>query len=52
MAFEDDDYMDAIDVEGFYEEISRLKTCLEERNVIIVTLQCQLDEKEKYLEKL
>ena len=27
MAFEDDDYMDAIDVDGFYEEISRLKTC-------------------------
>eukprot|EP00253_Pinus_taeda_P009973 PITA_09973 len=52
MAFEDDDYMDAIDVDGFYEEISRLKTCLEEKNVIIDTLQFQLDEKEKFLEKL
>eukprot|EP00253_Pinus_taeda_P012643 PITA_12643 len=52
MAFEDDDYMDAIDVDGFYEEISRLKTCLEEKNMIIDTLQFQLDEKEKFLEKL
>ena len=52
MAFEDDDYMDAIDVDDFYEEISRLKTCLEEKNVIIDTLQIQLDEQEKYLEKL
>lgn len=45
MAYEDDDYMDAIDVDGFYEEISILKTCLEEKNVIIDTLQFQLDEK-------
>ena len=52
MAFEDDDYMDAIDVDGFYEEISRLKTCLEEKNMIIDTLQIQLDEKEQSLEKL
>eukprot|EP00253_Pinus_taeda_P020619 PITA_20619 len=52
MDFEDDDYMDAIDVDGFYEEISRLKTCLEENNVIIDTLQFQLDEKENFLEKL
>eukprot|EP00253_Pinus_taeda_P011665 PITA_11665 len=52
MAFEDDDYMDAIDVDSFYEEISRLKTCIEEKNMIIETLQCQIDEKEKYLEKL
>jgi len=52
MAFEDDDYMDAIDVDGFYEEISRLKTCLEEENIIIDTLQIQLDEKEESLEKL
>ena len=44
--------MDAIDLDGFYEEISRLKTCLEEKNVIIDTLQFQLDEKEKSLEKL
>jgi len=52
MAFEDDDYMDAIDVDSFYEEISRLKTCLEEKNMIIDTLQIQLDEKEQSLEKL
>lgn len=52
MAYEDDDYMDAIDVDGFYEEITRLKTCLEEKNMIIDTLQFQLDEKEKFLEKL
>ena len=45
MAFEDDDYMDVIDVDGFYEEISRLKTCLEEKNVIIDTLQFQIYEK-------
>eukprot|EP00253_Pinus_taeda_P028481 PITA_28481 len=52
MAFEDDDYVEAIDVDGFYEEISRLKRCLEEKNMIIDTLQFQLDEKEKSLEKL
>ena len=52
MAFEDDDYMDAIDLDGFYDEISRLKTCLEEKNMIIDTLQIQLDEKEQSLEKL
>jgi len=52
MAFEDDDYIDAIDVDGFYEEISRLKTCLEEKNMIIDTFQIQLDEKEQSLEKL
>ena len=52
MAFKDDDYLDAIDVDGFYEEISRLKTCLEETNVMIDTMQFQLDEKEKFLEKL
>jgi len=52
MAFEDDDYMDAIDVDSYYEEMSRLKTCLKEKNVIIETLQIQLDEKEQCLEKL
>jgi len=29
MAFEDDDFLDAIDEEGLYEEISKLKICLE-----------------------
>eukprot|EP00253_Pinus_taeda_P015505 PITA_15505 len=52
MAFEDDDYMDAIDVDGFYDEITRLKRCLDESNVIIDSLQSQLAEKEKSLEKL
>jgi len=52
MDFEDDDYMDVIDEDVFYEEISRLKVCLEEKNVIIDTLQFQLAEKEKFLEKL
>jgi len=52
MAFEDDEYMDAIDIDGFHEEISRLKICLEEKNMIIDTLQLQLDEKEQFLEKL
>ena len=50
--FEDDDYVDAIDEDGFYEKISRIKVCLEEKNVIIDTLQFQLAEKEKFLEKL
>ena len=39
-------------MDEFYEEITRLKTCLEEKNRIIDTLQIQLDEKEKSLEKL
>jgi len=52
MAFEDDDYMDAIDANGLYEEISNLKICLEEKNVIIDSLQCQLAEREKHHEKL
>ena len=52
MAFEDDDYMDAIDEDGLYEEISKLKICLEEKNMIIDTLQFQLAEKEKHHEKL
>eukprot|EP00253_Pinus_taeda_P014281 PITA_14281 len=50
--FRDDDYMDAIDVDGFYDEITRLKRCLDESNVIIDSLQSQLDEKEKSFEKL
>ncbi len=37
MAFEDDDFLDAIDEEGLYEEISKLKICLEEKNMIIDT---------------
>eukprot|EP00253_Pinus_taeda_P031309 PITA_31309 len=52
MAFEDDDYMDAIDVDNLFEEINRLKRCIEEKNMIIDTLQFQIDEKEKHFEKL
>ena len=52
MAFEDDGFMDAIDEEGLYEEISKLKICLEEKNMIIDTLQFQLAESEKHHEKL
>eukprot|EP00253_Pinus_taeda_P015448 PITA_15448 len=52
MAFEDDDYMDAIDVDYFHEEITKLKRCIEEKNKIIDTLQFQIDEKERHLEKL
>eukprot|EP00253_Pinus_taeda_P031757 PITA_31757 len=52
MAFEDDDFMDVIDEEDFYKEISKLKFCLEEKNMIIDTLQSQLAEREKHHEKL
>jgi len=52
MAFEDDDFLDAIDEEGLYEEISKLKICLEEKNMIIDTLTFQLAEREKHNEKL
>ncbi|WP_287256536.1 hypothetical protein, partial [Stenotrophomonas sp.] len=52
MAVEDDDYMDAINVDDLYEEIIRLKRCIEEKNIIINTLQFQIDEKEKHFEKL
>eukprot|EP00253_Pinus_taeda_P027975 PITA_27975 len=52
MAFEDDDLLDAIDEEGLYEDISRLKICLEEKNAIIETPQLQLAESEKHHEKL
>eukprot|EP00253_Pinus_taeda_P006883 PITA_06883 len=52
MAFEDDDYMDAIDLDYFHEEITKLKRCIEEKNMIIDTLQFQIDEKERHLEKL
>ena len=52
MAFEDDDFLDAIDEEGLYEEISKLKICLEEKNMIIDTLTFQLAERDKYNEKL
>ena len=52
MAFEDDDFLDAIDEDDLYEEISKLKICLEEKNMIIDTLTFQLAEREKHNEKL
>ena len=52
MAFEDDDFLDAIDEDDLYEEISKLKICLEEKSVIIDTLTFQLAEREKHNEKL
>jgi len=52
MAFEDDDFLDAINEEGLYEEISKLKVCLEEKNMIIDTLTFQLAEKDKHNEEL
>eukprot|EP00253_Pinus_taeda_P008555 PITA_08555 len=52
MTFEDDDYMDAIDVDNLFEEITRFKRCIEKKNMIIDTLQFQIDEKEKHFEKL
>jgi len=38
MAFEDDDFLDALDEDGLYEEISKLKIYLEEKSMIIDTL--------------
>ena len=52
MAFEDDDFLDAIDEDGLYEEISKFKICLEEKSMIIDTLTFQLAEREKHNEKL
>eukprot|EP00253_Pinus_taeda_P029759 PITA_29759 len=52
MAFEDDDFLDALDEDDLYEEISKLKICLEEKNMIIDTLTFQLAEREKHNEKL
>src|SRR5271168_2490529 len=52
MAIDDDDYMDAIDVDNIYDEITILKRVIEEKNMIIDTLQIQIDEKEKHFEKL
>ena len=48
MAYEDDNFLDASDEDDLYEEISKLKFCLEENNMIIDTLTYQLAEKEKH----
>ena len=52
MAYDNGDFSDALEEENFHEEISKLKICLEEKNMIIDTLTCQLAEKEKHNEKL
>eukprot|EP00253_Pinus_taeda_P034859 PITA_34859 len=52
MDFEDDDFLDVIDEDDLYEEVSKLKICLEENSMIIDTLTFQLAEREKHNEKL
>ena len=52
MAYEDDVFLDALDEDDLYEEISKLKICLEENNIIIDTLTYQLAERQKHNEKL
>eukprot|EP00253_Pinus_taeda_P023177 PITA_23177 len=42
---------DALDEDDLYEEISKLKICLEEKGMIIDTLTFQLAEREKHKEK-
>ena len=49
MAYEDDDFLDALDEDEFYEEISKLKIYLEENNMIIDSLTFQLAEREKHM---
>ena len=46
MAYKDDDFLDDLDEYDLYEEISKLKICLEEKNMIIDTLTYQLAERE------
>ena len=52
VAYDDDNFWDALEEEDLHEEISKLKICLEEKNMIIDTLTCQLAKKEKHNEKL
>ena len=52
MAYDNADFWDDLEEEKFHEEISKLKICLEEKNMIIDTLTYQLAEKEKHNEKL
>ena len=52
MAYDDDNFWDALEEYDLHEEISKLKICLEEKNMIIDTLTYQLAEKEKHNEKL
>jgi len=52
MAYDNDNFWDALEEEDLHEEISKLKIYLEEKNMIIDTLTYQLAEKEKHNEKL
>jgi len=52
IAYDDDNFWDALEEEDLHEEISKLKICLEEKNMIIDTLTYQLAEQEKHNEKL
>ena len=47
MAYDNDDFWDALEEENFHEEISKLKIYFEEKNMIIDTLTYQLAEKRK-----
>jgi len=42
MAYDNDNFLDALEEENFLEEITKLEICLEEKNMIIDTLTCQL----------
>jgi len=52
MAHDNDDFLDALEEEVFLEQITKLKICLEEKNMIINMLTHQLIEREKHNEKL
>jgi len=42
VAYDDDNFWDALEEDDLYEEISKLQICLEEKNNIIDTLTYQL----------
>jgi len=50
MAYDNDDFLDALEEEEFLAEITKLKICLEEKNMFIDTLTHQLTEREKHNE--
>eukprot|EP00253_Pinus_taeda_P026900 PITA_26900 len=52
MAYENDNFLDALEEEDFLEEITKLKICLEEKNTIIDTLIDKLAERERHNENL
>ena len=48
----DNDFLDALEKEKFHEEITKLKICVEENNMIMDTLTHQLAERENHNENL